>query len=252
MQTDPMGYIENLNLYTYCGNNPIRNVDPSGLAWIESRIVGAIGSVYSGETVVSTLQDLPNSCAAAAIMVMLYDILGKDVVYHLVDNGYGQKRKLQEVDVRKKFEEVMGVENPTGFEMSIWGTGGSGVSMENALEVLNNYISGTENDYVMKTKNEWEFDDLKEYAKEGPVFFAVNVSGRSSHAQVLRWVEEDTTITGAYKKGKEQTDDWYWVDDPMYSAPILRDSAHMLSWIEGLAAYDGAILVPKKATGEGG
>ncbi len=31
LQTDPIGYIAGLNLYTYCGNNPIMWVDPFGL-----------------------------------------------------------------------------------------------------------------------------------------------------------------------------------------------------------------------------
>jgi len=41
LQIDPIGYIGGLNLYTYCGNNPVRWVDPQGLFLV--RIGGAAG-----------------------------------------------------------------------------------------------------------------------------------------------------------------------------------------------------------------
>mgnify|MGYP003808240923 CR=1 FL=1 len=36
MQPDPAGYIDGMNLYAYCGNNPIHWIDPWGLWFIEA------------------------------------------------------------------------------------------------------------------------------------------------------------------------------------------------------------------------
>jgi len=47
LQTDPIGYLAGLNLYTYVGNNPLNWVDPLGLDWYPPQwaadIIGDIG-----------------------------------------------------------------------------------------------------------------------------------------------------------------------------------------------------------------
>lgn len=71
-----------LNLYTYCGNNPIRYYDPSGHFWAE--IWGGIKSttrtaIHAGEWVASNIYRIDTAAVGAFFLDMYKDSKG---VYH--------------------------------------------------------------------------------------------------------------------------------------------------------------------------
>jgi hypothetical protein len=45
LQTDPMGYIDTVNPYAYCANNPLNWIDPWGLRKKDSENQGALGKI---------------------------------------------------------------------------------------------------------------------------------------------------------------------------------------------------------------
>lgn len=79
-----------LNLYTYCGNNPIRYYDPSGHSWAE--IWGGIKSAarwttHAGDWVASEVFGIDTAAAGAVFLDMYKDSKG---VYHARTDAWQQ------------------------------------------------------------------------------------------------------------------------------------------------------------------
>jgi RHS repeat-associated protein len=228
LQTDPVGYDDGINWYLYCKNNPLTYVDPLG-SWF--------------------VQEKPSSCAAATIMNVLLAL------------GIGD---ITEEDIRNEIEIAMGVPNPNGNNIAVWGEWanptspssqtqlGSGVPPDIVLSVLNSHLPEGKK-YQMLTS--WDMDTLAKYAAKSPVVYLLGGNyvkqkpGDTAekrgpwHFVMLQGVEINTEKTieyGTYKKTIRA--DWYWTVDP--AGAIFCETKNALQSSLYFSLKYAPILVP--------
>jgi len=249
LQTDPSGYSDGMNWYVYCGNNPAGRSDPSGLRW-----VGPNKELWQ--------QDMLMSCVPASFVNMAKRM------------GYRGVSDKLELDFRKRFEEALGkprerslyedYRDQNGSLDSVWGAGGTGVSMETALKVWNAWLDEVDTRKTLPRYELLEGDDPETEELEGwgndvdtaveriaywPVMFGINITGHyhvpgQEGSVELAPIDNIWHANAVWLPKPRDTDYPYRLADPMYQGLTTITSDTLTHIWSNQGSYLRAILVP--------